>query len=126
MRKLLYTFVVLFSMSLAANAQVRTLKGKVGDQNSAPLQGVTVRLQGKAEKAAITNEKGEYEIKAATGDFLLFSSVGFRTERIKVTAAGTLNVTLTEQVNIMDEVVVTAGGVKTKRKEIGTTSTIHC
>ncbi|MCX6288948.1 MAG: SusC/RagA family TonB-linked outer membrane protein [Bacteroidetes bacterium] len=124
MRKLLYTFVVLFSMSLAANAQVRTLKGKVGDQNSAPLQGVTVRLQGKAEKAAITNEKGEYEIKAATGDFLLFSSVGFRTERIKVTAAGTLNVTLTEQVNIMDEVVVTAGGVKTKRKEIGTTSSI--
>ena len=56
MRKLIYTFIVLFSMSLAANAQVRTLKGKVGDQNSAPLQGVTVRLQGKAEKAAITNE----------------------------------------------------------------------
>lgn len=119
MRKLLYTLVVLFSMSLAANAQIRTLKGKVGDQNSAPLQGVTVRLLGKAEKAAVTNEKGEFEIKASTGDFLLFSSVGFRTERIKVTAAGTLNVTLTVEVNIMDEVVVTAQGIRKKSKEIG-------
>ena len=51
MRKLLYTFVVLFSISLAANAQVKTIKGKVDDQNGSPLQGVTVRIQGKAEKA---------------------------------------------------------------------------
>ncbi|MEI6190131.1 MAG: SusC/RagA family TonB-linked outer membrane protein [Chitinophagia bacterium] len=124
MRKLLYTFVVLFSMSSVAFAQVRTLKGKVGDQNSAPLQGVTVRLQGKAEKAVITNEKGEFEIKAQTGDFVLFSSIGFRSERIKVAPGATLNVTLTEQVNVMDEVVVTAGGIKAKRKELGTASTI--
>ena len=124
MRKLLYTFVVLFSMSSVAFAQVRTLKGKVGDQNAAPLQGVTVRLQGKAEKAVITNEKGEYEIKAQTGDFVLFSSIGFRSERIKVAAGASLNVTLTEQVNVMDEVVVTAGGIKTKRKELGTASTV--
>ena len=122
MRKLLYTFVVLFSMSSVAFAQVRTLKGKVGDQNSAPLQGVTVRLQGKAEKAVITNAKGEYEIKAQTGDFVLFSSIGFRSERIKVASGATLNVTLTEQVNVMDEVVVTAGGIKAKRKELGTAS----
>jgi hypothetical protein len=64
MRKLLYTFVVLFSISLAANAQVKTIKGKVDDQNGSPLQGVTVRIQGKAEKASVTNEKGNYEINA--------------------------------------------------------------
>ena len=59
MRKLLYTFVVLFSISLAANAQVKTIKGKVDDQNGTHWQGVTVRIQGKAEKASVTNEKGE-------------------------------------------------------------------
>ena len=55
MRKLLYTFVVLFSISLAANAQVKTIKGKVDDQNGSHLQGVTVRVQGKAEKASVKN-----------------------------------------------------------------------
>ena len=123
MRKLLYTLVVLMSMSIVSFGQVRTIKGKVSDQNAAALQGVTVRLQGKTEKAVLTNTKGEFEIKAQNGDFLLFSFVGFKTERVKV-AQAIMNVTLTEQVNLMDEVVVTAGGVKAKRKEIGTASSI--
>jgi len=123
MRKLLYTFVVLFSMSLAANAQVKTIKGKVDDQNGSHLQGVTVRIQGKAEKASVTNEKGEYEIKASTGDFILFSYVGYRTERVKVASSLTINLNLFEQVNNMDEVVVTAGGIQAKRKELGSAST---
>ncbi|MCE2656109.1 MAG: carboxypeptidase-like regulatory domain-containing protein [Sediminibacterium sp.] len=123
MRKLLYTFVVLFSMSLAANAQVRSIKGKIDDQNGSPLQGVTVRIQGKAEKAVITNEKGNYEINASTGDFILFSYVGYRTERVKVTSSSTLNLNLFEQVNNMEEVVVTAGGIQAKRKELGSVST---
>lgn len=123
MRKLLYTFVVLFSMSLAANAQVKTIKGKVDDQNGTHLQGVTVRIQGKAEKASVTNEKGEYEIKASTGDFILFSYIGYRTERVKVASSLTINLNLFEQVNNMDEVVVTAGGIQAKRKELGSAST---
>jgi len=118
MRKLLYTLVVLMSMSIVSFGQVRTIKGKVSDQKAAALQGVTVRLQSKSDNAILTNAKGEYEIKAQNGDFLLFSFVGFKTERVKVTQA-TINVTLMDEVNVMDEVVVTAQGIRKKSKEIG-------
>ncbi|MFM2440011.1 MAG: hypothetical protein RLZ16_1010, partial [Bacteroidota bacterium] len=86
---------------------------------------VTVRLQGKTTNAILTNKQGEFSITAVNGDVLLFSSIGFQTERVKVNAASSnVAVVLNEAVNQMDEVVVTAGGVKAKRKEIGTASTI--
>ncbi|MEY3209502.1 MAG: hypothetical protein RL064_1533, partial [Bacteroidota bacterium] len=125
MRKLIYTLVVLFSMSFVAIGQGRIIKGKVSDPNSTPLEGVTVRLQGKTTNAILTNKQGEFSITAVNGDVLLFSSIGFQTERVKVNAASSnVAVVLNEAVNQMDEVVVTAGGVKAKRKEIGTASTI--
>ena len=125
MRKLIYTLVVLFSMSFVAIGQGRIIKGKVSDPNSTPIEGVTVRLQGKTTNAILTNKQGEFSITAANGDVLLFSFIGFQTEKVKVASSTSIvAVVLNEAVNQMDEVVVTAGGIKTKRKEIGTASTI--
>lgn len=125
MKKLLYTLAVFIFTSLMAMGQGRSIKGKVTDANAKPLQGVTVRIVGKATNAILTNSTGEFVIKAENGDVLNFTFIGMRAEKIKVTSAlSTVNVTLTEVVNEMEEVVVTAGGVKTKRKEIGTANTI--
>ena len=123
MKKLIYTLVVLIFTSLAAIGQVKSIKGKVTDNDLKPLEGVTIRLQGKATKAILSDLKGEFSIKAESGDIILFSFVGMEPNKIKVGNTPFINVILAESVKMMDEVVVTAGGVKAKRKEIGTVST---
>jgi TonB-linked SusC/RagA family outer membrane protein len=125
MRKLIYTLVVLFSMSFVAIGQGRIIKGKVSDPNSTPMEGVAIRLQSKTASATLTNAKGEFSIKADNGDVLLLTYVGYQAEKVKVTASTSeLNLVLNTMVNTMDEVVVTAGGIKTKKKELGNASTL--
>ncbi len=124
MKKLFYTLVVLIFSTLVTFGQGRSVKGKVTDVNAKPLEGVTVRVQGKATKAILTDSKGEFSINAENSDVLLLSFVGMESQKARVGNAQLLSVVLTESVNLMDEVVVTAGGVKTKRKEIGTAGTI--
>jgi TonB-linked SusC/RagA family outer membrane protein len=124
MKKLFYTLVVLIFSTLVTFGQGRSVKGKVTDVNAKPLEGVTVRVQGKATKAVLSDSKGEFSVQAENGDVLLLSFVGMGSQRVKVGSAAVINVELAESVNTMDEVVVTAGGVKTRRKEIGTAGTI--
>ena len=124
MKKLFYTLVVLIFSTLVTFGQGRSVKGKVTDVNAKPLEGVTIRVQGKAAKAVLTDSKGEFSVKVETSDVLLLSFIGMESQRVKVGNAQVLNVVLQESVNLMDEVVVTAGGVKTRRKEIGTAGTI--
>lgn len=124
MKKLFYTLVVLIFSTLVTFGQGRSVKGKVSDVNSKPLEGVTIRVQGKATKAILSDANGEFSVQTANGEVLLFSYVGMESQRVKVGGAQVINVVLAEQVNQMEEVVVTAGGVKTKRKEIGTAGTI--
>jgi TonB-linked SusC/RagA family outer membrane protein len=124
MKKLFYTLVVLIFSTLVTFGQGRSVKGKVTDVNAKPLEGVTVRVQGKATKAILTDSKGEFSINAENSDVLLLSFIGMESQKARVGNAQLLSVVLAESVNLMDEVVVTAGGVKTKRKEIGTAGTI--
>jgi TonB-linked SusC/RagA family outer membrane protein len=124
MKKLFYTLVVLIFSTLATFGQGRTVKGNVTDVNAKPLEGVTIRIQGKSAKAVLTDAKGSFSVQASNADVLLFSFVGMESQRVKVSASQVINVVLAELVNQMDEVVVTAGGVKTKRKEIGTAGTV--
>ena len=128
MKKIVSFFtLLLLGLSLVASAQAQdgSVKGKITDPSSNPLESVTISIKGKAGKAVVTNARGEFEIKAKSGDIIQISSVGFKSEEVKVNNINAkINVTLKEAVNQMDEVIVTAGGIKTKRKEIGTTGTI--
>ena len=125
MRKLIYTLVVLFSMSFVAIGQGRIVKGKISDANSTGMEGVAIRLQSKPAVATLSNSKGEFSIKAENGDVIVFSFIGFQTEKVKINAStNDLNVVLNQTVNTMDEIVVTAGGIKTKRKELGSANTL--
>ncbi len=125
MKKILYMFLVMFFSLNMASGQSSTASGKVTDVNYKPLEGVSISIQGKAGKSAVTNANGEFTISAAAGDVLNFSFVGFKAEKVKVAnLSSKINLILKDQVNIMDEVVVTAGGIKSKRKELGNVSTV--
>jgi TonB-linked SusC/RagA family outer membrane protein len=124
LRKIVLFFAMLIGWSVTSLAQTKIVSGKVTGSNDQPISGATVKVAGSTAAATSTNEKGEFKISAKDGSVLQISSVGFKSTTVKVTGAGNYNVSLEVYINVMDEVVVTAGGIKTKRKEIGTGGTL--
>lgn len=116
----------LFTQTMAAQAPASgvtasqgdvTVTGTVLDQTGEPLIGVSVVLVG-TDKGAVTDFDGNYSLKAHKGQKLRFSYVGYAPQEITVTGAGSVNVTLKEDSAVLDEVVVTALGLKKEAKSL--------
>ena len=87
---------------------VEVVKGQVKDASGKPLPGVTVMLKGTSVGTA-TNIDGKYEIKvpAKEGVVIVFSFVGMKSQEMKFSGQKVLNVVLLEDVEQMEEVIVT-------------------
>lgn len=109
---LLLAFVVQLTF-----AQEKTVSGTVSDENGMPLPGATVLIEGTTTGAS-TDFDGNYSIKTKVGDVLAFSYVGYATLNQTVGASNTINVTL-QPGNTLEEVVVTALGIKREKKSLG-------
>ena len=108
---LLLAFVVQISF-----AQEKTVSGTVSDE-SGRLPQVSVLIKG-TTKGTGTDFDGKYSIRAKAGDVLVFSYLGYKTVERTVGAPNTINVTLKGS-EILDEIIVTALGIKRKAKSIG-------
>ena len=94
-RLLRITMVILgFTISTSLFAQKRIITGKVFDSSNYPLTGVTIIVKGNPNNAAVTNKDGDFSIKAATGDILVFSYVGYTGKEIPVGSGNNLNISL--------------------------------
>jgi len=111
MLTLLIAFVVHISY-----AQTKTISGSVSD-DSGPLPGVSIQVKG-TNTGTETDFDGKYSIKAKAGDTLVFSFVGMKTTEKVVGNSNSLNVVLSSD-NVLDEVVVTALGIKREKKSLG-------
>jgi TonB-linked SusC/RagA family outer membrane protein len=98
-------------------AQEKTVSGTVSD-NSGALPGVSVIIEG-TTNGVETDFDGKYSIKAAQGDVLVFQYLGYKTTNKKVGDSNTINVTLEEGGEVLEEIVVTALGVSRDKKSIG-------
>ena len=98
-------------------AQQNTISGTVSDENGLPLLGATIVISG-TTSGTTTDFDGNYKINANTGDVLTFSYVGYQSQNITVGNSNTVNVTL-QLDNTLDEVVVTALGIKRETKALG-------
>ena len=103
----------------------RTLVGIVKDAHRQAMPGVTVRLDGTTVGTA-TNDKGLFQLLLPMDEgILIFSFVGFKTERIKFNAqTDTLRITMQEDVSDLNEVVVRAYGSQKKREVVSAISTV--
>ncbi|MBX3256165.1 MAG: TonB-dependent receptor [Chitinophagaceae bacterium] len=99
-----------------------TVTGTVTDINGSPLQGVTVALENSKVQTA-TNTQGEFSINAPENGVLVFSSVGFISERVPVNNRTVINITLTATAKGLDEVVVIGYGQRQKKDLTGAIST---
>ena len=99
------------------SAAATTVSGEVLDSSGDPLIGVTVGIEGKGSVAS-TDVDGRFTIKARPGDVLTFSYIGFSPATVNVTGSGPITVTLKENTQTLDEVVVTALGIKREQKAL--------
>ncbi|WP_418653213.1 carboxypeptidase-like regulatory domain-containing protein [Tenacibaculum soleae] len=119
MKKIKNLLFFCFSLMLTYNslAQEKTITGTVmSATDKEPLPGVSVVISN-TTKGAETDFDGKYSVKAAKGDVLVFSFVGMKTASVTVGDANVVNVSL-ENDNVLDEVVVTALGIKKEKKAL--------
>ncbi|MBU1820861.1 MAG: TonB-dependent receptor, partial [Bacteroidetes bacterium] len=111
-------------ISLAAKAQERKVMGRVTDASSNGIPGVTVLVKG-TQTGSNTNENGNYSINVnGSNDVLVFSFVGFKSQEITVGNQSVINVSMEEDINSLEEVVVTGYTSERKKDIIGSVSVV--
>ncbi|NCP21594.1 MAG: TonB-dependent receptor [Flavobacteriales bacterium CG_4_8_14_3_um_filter_35_10] len=103
--------------------QQKEIKGVVTDHNGAILPGVEVIVVG-TNRGTQTDFDGKYSIKAEEGDFLEFSFIGMKTEKIVVGTSTTINVQLKEDAASLDEVVLIGYGQISKKDLTGAVASV--
>ena len=91
--------------------QTKKITGKVVDSQGEPIIGASVAVKGTGT-GSVTNIDGKFTVEAAVGSTLEISFIGYKTATVKVTSANTYQVELKDDSQALDEVVVTAMGIK--------------
>ncbi|MBW4730042.1 SusC/RagA family TonB-linked outer membrane protein [Prevotella melaninogenica] len=91
--------------------------GRIVDSAGEPLIGATIMVEGTKE-GAVTDIDGNFTINTTSKAKLVISYVGYTTQTILVGDKTTIDVTLKEVANTMNEVVVTALGIKRAEKAL--------
>ena len=112
-------FFMLLLISATGWAQEIGISGKVMDEDKIPLPGVTVRVKD-SSLGAVTDFDGNFTLFIPDSDVVLvFSSVGFKKQELRVGDKREFLVTMAVDRESLDEVVVTALGIKQEKKALG-------
>lgn len=99
----------------------QTVSGTVTDSDGSALQAVTVHEQG-TTNGTTTDAAGQYSLSLTSSDAtLVFSYVGFQSQTVVVANQSTINITLAEDVNVLEELVVVGYGTQKKKLVTGAT-----
>jgi len=122
MRKLLPLLAVLVCIAIRVSAQTPTISGRIVDKGGAPIPNASIAIKG-TKSATVADADGNFSMKVNPGTSLTVSAVSYKPFNIKAQSKSMI-ITLESADNLMNEVIVTAGGIKQKRKEIGTANTV--
>lgn len=125
LRMLLLTLTLAIFNLFATEALAQDLKitGKVLGVNSSTIPGASIKVKGKPTGAA-TDVDGAFTIKAAKGDVLIISYIGYKTKEVSITSATPLNIILDEDTQKIDEVVVVGYGTMKKSDLTGAVASV--
>ena len=104
-------------------AQSKAVSGTVKSQQGEPLTGVTILIEGTTQGTS-TDAQGAFTLQAKPDDMLAVSYLGYKSQRVKVGTRTKLEVVLTEDQNLMDEVVVVGYGTQRRRNIVGAVENI--
>ncbi|MCK0114956.1 SusC/RagA family TonB-linked outer membrane protein [Gelidibacter sp. F63206] len=114
--KNIITFLAIW-IGVLSYAQEIKVTGKVIDDNG-PLPGVNIQVKG-TSAGTMTDFDGNFEITTDSNAVLLISSMGFVTQEIKINNRSSITVTMVQDIQSLDAVVVTALGISREKKSLG-------
>lgn len=116
MKKKLFMFLALFFVGIGITMAQTQVRGTVVDENGDPAIGATIQIKGTSQ-GTVTDIDGRFGISAPSNGTLVVSYVGYVTQELAV--ASNIRVTLVSDTELLEEVVVTALGIKRDRKALG-------
>lgn len=116
--------IIIKSETKKAIVQDRQVTGTITDGTGMPLAGATVVVEG-TTRGTVTNFDGKYTIGLRDNDnILVFSSLGYQTERIEVGTQTTINLTLKEDFSQLEEIVLIGYGEQKRTSVTGAVSSV--
>ncbi len=115
-----FTFFLVCFLSTAALSQSRVVSGKVTiDEAGSTLPGVTVMVKGSSQ-GTVTDIDGAYSIEVPGPEsVLVFSYIGYGLQEAPVGTSNIIDILLVENTEILQEVVITALGIKKEKAKLG-------
>jgi len=96
----------------------RIITGQVMDAKGEPLIGVSILVKGTTD-GAITDLDGNYKITTKSNNpIIVYSYIGYKTQEIPLKGQTSINITMMDDTQVIDEVVVTALGIKRSEKAL--------
>ena len=120
MKQIMHMLATLIMVVVVQSAlgQELTLRGTVLSSANEPLPNATVTIKG-TQRNAVSDNQGQFTIKASKGEILVITSVGYLSREFKVGENTTIRISLTATDNTLNEVVVTAMDIKRNPRELG-------
>ena len=100
--------------TVAQGPQKSQVTGRIVDSNGEPLIGVSVVEKGNKSNGAVTNVDGEYTVNVPAKATLVVSYVGYKTQEVAVGGKRNVNITLSEDSEMLNDVVVIGYGTVKK------------
>jgi TonB-linked SusC/RagA family outer membrane protein len=117
LQKNLLVLMLLISWQFA-QAQNRSVSGKVSDATGSSLPGVTVMVKG-TTTGTVTDANGKYSIQASDNAVLIFSYIGYKTQEVVVGSKDAIDILLQDDIEALTEVVVVGYGTQKKSQTTG-------
>ncbi|MEI9943820.1 MAG: SusC/RagA family TonB-linked outer membrane protein [Chitinophagaceae bacterium] len=117
-----FYFLSLFFLFASVSLYAQTVTGTVTDGEAKPVSGATVSVKG-TNRATVTNNAGTFTINASRTEVLVISYVGFIEQEIPVNGRTSVSVNLIRGDGTIEEVVVTALGIRRQAKKLGYSAT---
>lgn len=122
--KSLFLLGVFMLSTVLTFAQDRRVTGKVTGGDGQPIPGATVLLKG-TQSGTTTDATGNFALNLKAGkDVIVLSGIGYKSVEVKVGTQTSVNVTLSEDVSSLDEIIVTGYSSSGKRDATAAISTV--
>ena len=122
-RKLVLSLIAVLGVAALAIAQNKQVTGTVTDANGSPIAGATVMVDGTSQ-GTTTGTEGQFAISAPANATLTISFIGYEPQKISIAGKSFIAISLKEDSQAIDDVIVVAYGTAKKESFTGSAAVI--
>jgi len=123
--KLFFTAVMVLCVSFVAVAQNKSISGVVSDSSTGePIPGAAVQVKGSNSSYAMTDALGGYSLRVPDGATLVVSCLGYQNQEVAVGTKTLVNVALSPETEVLDDVIVVGYGVTRREAKTGSVTSL--